>query len=244
MKTGFTLIELLVVVAIIGILIALAFPVISQVRDSAKTAAARMDMQSIITGTEEYAAEYRRLPLPDPFLGNDGPQMRRWDATKYGWGWVEHEVKGLYNGQYERLGIGWVGRLKVEDPNERKLLRLFIATLQGSNRFDLNPRKAEYLQKQEGRPTGLYMDPWSKGLTLEAHPENRQYNLLIDHNMNGIIEWAAVWDSADHLVKNRLVVARCHGPNRVANNDMAADNFDDIFSINVDKFIDIANENN
>jgi len=47
MRRGFTLIELLVVVAIIGILVSLAFPVISSVRNSAKVAAAKADMANV-----------------------------------------------------------------------------------------------------------------------------------------------------------------------------------------------------
>lgn len=252
---GFTLIELLVVVAIIGILVSLAFPVISNARESARIAAARIDMQSIITATEQYATDYRKLPVPGAFQGNSKnpwKAWRTWNGNRYGVGTIRIELQGFYSetGCFERLGLGWKAEYVEEDSPERKLLEILIATLQGSDKYDLNPREQEYLRRQEGRPIGLYMDPWSKGTTMADNPDNRQYNLLLDHNMNGFIHFQALNLAARReknvtrwVVKNRLVVARCHGPNRTADNDMASDDFDDIFSISQEEFEQMAKRN-
>jgi prepilin-type N-terminal cleavage/methylation domain-containing protein len=65
---GFTLIELLTVVAIIGILIALLMPVLSNVRRSAKETATRALIKSIETAIAAYEFDWGQFP-PDGLAG-------------------------------------------------------------------------------------------------------------------------------------------------------------------------------
>ncbi len=255
-KTGFTLVELLIVMAIIGILIAISFPVLNKVKESARTTAARLDMQSIITAVEQYKAEYRRMPIPDIFHVYDG---RR------------HTWRGLTEKSTpERLdlpGGGWHHRSTAYTANDSgELAKVTIATLQGSNEYKrqetgFNPRREVFLERQEGRPVGIFMDPWSKGYDLTADPGNRQYQLLMDHNMNGIIEVAAVYRTLRALgvnigvkktyVNNKTIVSRCSGVNRIIepllDDDLMKNNtnpkwdskeFDDIYSFDIIAFLE------
>jgi prepilin-type N-terminal cleavage/methylation domain-containing protein len=59
---AFTLIELLVVIAILGILMALLFPAVQGVLDSAKKVQAKNDVVQIATAVTVYETEYGRLP--------------------------------------------------------------------------------------------------------------------------------------------------------------------------------------
>ncbi len=59
---GFTLVEMLVVVAILGVLIALAFPVMGLVLNKASIAAASSNMRQLATVFEVYGTEHGTLP--------------------------------------------------------------------------------------------------------------------------------------------------------------------------------------
>ena len=67
---AFTLIELLTVIAIISILMAMLFPMISSAKESARRSKARQDCLSIVHAVETYATEYSQtrgsIPPPPP----------------------------------------------------------------------------------------------------------------------------------------------------------------------------------
>jgi len=91
------------------------------------------------------------------------------------------------------------------------------------------------------------MDPWSEGLTIESNEENnRQYGMLFDHNLNGLIrceEFGRV-SGHDGLVHGELVLVRCAGANRRI--EVAVDlshsydrgyEYDDIYSIDMEEVL-------
>lgn len=72
-RRGFTLIELLAVIAIISLLIALLVPAVSNVRDQAKRASSRAQLDAIGKGCEMFHGDmgsYPRSAGPNPFEGN------------------------------------------------------------------------------------------------------------------------------------------------------------------------------
>ena len=60
---GFTLIELLIVIAIIAVLMGLAFPVFQSVQNQAKKTQARNDLIQIVTAVNAFYAEYGKYPV-------------------------------------------------------------------------------------------------------------------------------------------------------------------------------------
>jgi len=75
---GFTLIELLAVIAIISLLIALLVPAVSNVRDQARRASSRAQLDAIAKGCEMFHGDlgsYPRSAGPNPFEGNSNIRL-------------------------------------------------------------------------------------------------------------------------------------------------------------------------
>jgi prepilin-type N-terminal cleavage/methylation domain-containing protein len=72
-RTGFTLVELLVVIAIITVLIAIALPVFSRVRESARRTACMANLHQIAMAERMYRLDMGHYPGPyDPVTGEGG----------------------------------------------------------------------------------------------------------------------------------------------------------------------------
>ena len=70
-ERGFTLIELLIVIAIVAVLLGLAFPVFQAVIDRAKKVQAKNDLTQIVTAVSTFYTEYGRYPI-DSSITTDG----------------------------------------------------------------------------------------------------------------------------------------------------------------------------
>jgi len=224
---AFTLIELLIVVAIIGILVSLAFPVISSVRESSRIASARADMRSIEHAVDQYYALYRKLPVPDYAQGTD------------------YDGDLIIDGTMDLDGGGWHHKDDTFSPRKAVHLLSAYRILQGVNENGMNPRENQFLELQEGRPAGHYMDPWSKGFTLQDDPGNRPYGMLLNVAYDKkILFWPAARTSSipSNLahVTNRWVLVRCYGPNRKEDYSMDRDDYDDIYSIDTSYWEELA----
>ena len=74
-KKHFTLMEMLVVIAIIGLLAALAFPVVGRVREKSRETDAAAGANNISLALKQYKAAYQKFPSVDtsaPVGGGDG----------------------------------------------------------------------------------------------------------------------------------------------------------------------------
>ncbi len=77
---GFTLIELLIVIAIIGILMALLFPAVGGVMETAKKTKAKNDVVQLAIAVKAYQTEYGKLPTT--VVSSD-------DGTEAAGGWFQ-----------------------------------------------------------------------------------------------------------------------------------------------------------
>jgi len=69
--TGFTLIELLTVITIIAILMAMLFPFVGSIKESARQRKADQDIRIIVNAVQNYYVDYGQYPAMDP---NPNPQ--------------------------------------------------------------------------------------------------------------------------------------------------------------------------
>ncbi|MEZ0227769.1 MAG: type II secretion system protein [Planctomycetota bacterium] len=67
-RQGFTIVELLVVIAVIGVLTAISFPVLSSVRRGQKAKATKVLIENLKLKIEEYAADFGDFPPSNPKL--------------------------------------------------------------------------------------------------------------------------------------------------------------------------------
>ncbi|AHF90548.1 type II secretory pathway, pseudopilin PulG [Opitutaceae bacterium TAV5] len=82
-RRAFTLVELLAVIAIIGVLAAILIPVVSRVRQSARSAVCIKNLQSIGVAFQLYAADNRGLfPAAkyDEAVSNPNPSKKTWQV--------------------------------------------------------------------------------------------------------------------------------------------------------------------
>jgi len=68
--SAFTLIELLTVIAIIAILMALLFPVIGTVKETARKTQAKTDEMNVVAAVKAFNTEYGKYPNVDPNAAN------------------------------------------------------------------------------------------------------------------------------------------------------------------------------
>ena len=95
-EKGFTLMEMLVVLVVIGLIAAVAIPQITKLMGSAKSKAAKVQMETLSAGLRYYEMDVGSYPtseqglevlwsMPDPEPGWSGPYLRQERQLKDPW---------------------------------------------------------------------------------------------------------------------------------------------------------------
>src|SRR5262249_15509692 len=114
-RAGFTLIEILIVIAVIGILTAIAFPVMSSVKTRQKAKATKVLIENLKLKLEQYASDFGDYPPSNPKeLGlpsngiNDGNEclVRCLTTKKKNGPYMEFSDEQLKNTDGDRLVSG------------------------------------------------------------------------------------------------------------------------------------------
>lgn len=117
-KCGFTLIELLMVVAIIGILSAIALPVMANVQARARLGRAQADVRTIASAIMSYQAHCGVLPpagVTQAACGagavgtGDAPQSLIAAQTN-----AQGQIAGPFLASYPQVPIGWQGQAALD----------------------------------------------------------------------------------------------------------------------------------
>jgi len=115
---GFTLVELLVVIAIIGSLIALLFPAISAVRETARRNQCASNMKQLGTSLNNYESTNRRLP-PSCTWGRGMTGTTQYE----GWSWLTQilpymDMTTVFSTLTIRKGVPWDEKDTNRKPHE------------------------------------------------------------------------------------------------------------------------------
>jgi type II secretory pathway pseudopilin PulG len=166
------LVELLTVIAVISILMALLFPAIGIVRESARKAQARSDLMQLVAATKQYYTEYGFYPM------NDRQKGANWD-TCYG------DPDGLYSSAdlCDILrGIADTGFNSENQLNPRR-----IVFFEGKNVSNAESPRAGFatkdIQGSSGKiKKGAFVDPWGN-----------EYVVFIDGDYDNQLDTALSW---------------------------------------------------
>ncbi len=148
-RPGFTLVELLVVIAIIGILIALLFPAIAAVQETAKKAACVSNMRQFYFAMQSFQESYRRYPPSCKYARGSstaGGGAAAAGNTKYeSWSWIALLLPYLGREDTAQLltiknGLPWVEPSKTVEKHkmarETVLKELLCPSRSGSQQYE------------------------------------------------------------------------------------------------------------
>lgn len=150
-ESAFTLIELFVVMAIIIVLLGLAFPAFNSVQNSARKTQAKNDLVQIVTAVNAYYTEYGKYPLASTITGETAATFKTTNSD------VINTLRA----------VAVTGQANAGDAlNPRKIVFLTPAEVKDSTK----PRSGI-------TSTGLFYDPWGM---KTGQAEAGLYHIAID----------------------------------------------------------------
>jgi prepilin-type N-terminal cleavage/methylation domain-containing protein len=189
-KRGFTLIELLVVIAIIAILAGLLLPALSQVKNKAKGAKAKVEINHLMMAIREYEGDYNRMPagkIVRQVAGNDDFTFGTFHFTGQGYQRLSRFGKPAVGPQSMLPEIYTPNQFDYRNSNS-ELMFILTATKEWNGQptinkdHGLNPKQNVYLDVQRKDvttvggmgPGGIFRDPWGN-----------PYIVTLDYNADG-----------------------------------------------------------
>jgi prepilin-type N-terminal cleavage/methylation domain-containing protein len=166
--SAFTLIELLTVIAIISILMAMLFPMISQAREGAKRSKAKQDCLAIVHAVEGYFSEYGQYPKMDPSAASSTGELK-------------DEYAGDLAASMPNRNCALFNTLRAIDktPNANHAQNPKRQPFFSANAVSNVEKPKEGFLETSGSATGSqgsFYDPWGS-----------EYNVVIDANSDNVI---------------------------------------------------------
>lgn len=168
-NAAFTLIELLTVIAIISILMAMLFPMISNAKEAARRAKAKQDCLNIVHSIETYTTEYSQPPRVDPSAAAPA-------------GGPTDDAAGDIAAQMDNRNATIFNTLRDIDkaPNANHLQNPKHQPYFGANAVSNTAKPKEGFLETAGAAggsQGSFYDPWGC-----------EYNIVIDTNSDNLID--------------------------------------------------------
>jgi len=166
-QSGFTLIELLTVITIIAILMAMLFPFVGQVKESARQRKADTDIRVIVSAVKQYYVDYGQYPAMNP-----NPKPDDQGDTACGDKAAEMEIDNANLFNILRDIDKAPNTSHSLNPRQQKYIETHVASNAAS------PRDG-FLETQGGGSgvQGSWYDPWGS-----------QYNVVIDTNADNVLD--------------------------------------------------------
>ena len=167
-ERGFTLIELLVVIAIIGILAGLLLPTLSKVKEKAKIAQAKIEMQAIVSSINGYYSQHNAMPFPFAGVRTNDFTFGYGPIISYGSSGPSPEFNGVVLDNSHLVAI-------LINRGLTTGLKNTVARRNPQQTVFLNARLTQATNGPGIGPDGIYRDPWGMPyvISLDLNNDNR-----------------------------------------------------------------------
>jgi prepilin-type N-terminal cleavage/methylation domain-containing protein len=176
--SAFTLVELLTVIAIIGVLMALLFPIMGTVKNSANKAVAATDISSICGAVKGYQADYGYAPIINAQIAQkDSPQV----DTMFG----DREPQGKH-GTYFNNQLFDI--LRGLDTTNNPKQTVYFDAKSAKGQTTTTPHGGILDNYTGGNPvlkSGMFLDPWGARDPKDTIKSTGEYVVWVDANNTG-----------------------------------------------------------